>query len=773
MSTKQKRKLDTSHIEKLIQQIQRKFCSLASKNADSKTESKSSFQVSRPCDAAAVAIGKEIGYEFLRLKLVLTAKLDNKDDKKIDSMNQQLQDGVLDMLCLESLSPTVSHSFFQVLTESIRNGHIEKERNDVTALALDIAHIFDFLPTWLIHMEQLLEQSHKNRRPDVDFLSSSPIANAVSGCIRTYSVYFSEVMLMDYNKSETGVRKNTTINPNIQDLWQRLQSKSSRLLLMKELVNAALCYPPQRTLQESSFVLTPLSATTLLGNNINCAEKQKVWMYILQMVTPIWRDYQEGTNIQRGTTTEVGHVVLTIKDSMKWIKWLTMLLDIFMCTLNNTFHSYDNDIEEAAAALEFAEMCFLEILELAWLPVQHLVMLLSNDDINESKLNPEILNVRECIACWISQDVLKVQLPKLLTAYIYSGTASGVSQKSIIDAVTDLLHATEDAYGEADDNYLQSPAIISVDSVTTLRICSLIMASPSMENRLALLQLLRACIQFIDVRSLPVAAALIRGASVQFSHDDSCQLAAAAAQSDLEDKIIKPSGQILTGKISSSINLMDLLLNWKPNGSDVTSTGSVTYVVAAMESFSMTNFSPIQQSSALLYGICLLECSGDSLGDKIAFKFLHNLISEYPHLGVSLLTVISVRLNRASFELDGKSLLQNLEFICTSLVTDSQSAQEVWKLVGIEWMNPQYSPLAVRVALLRLFPKLVEGNKRLYRRVIDYLTACLAGQELGIRLAAAASISDLAQKDLIRGTCAHFYINLHSFCSDKAQTHCI
>lgn len=133
-----------------------------------------------------------------------------------------------------------------------------------------------------------------------------------------------------------------------------------------------------------------------------------------------------------------------------------------------------------------------------------------------------------------------------------------------------------------------------------------------------------------------------------------------------------------------------------------------------------------------------------------AFEFLNCLLSTYAQLGTTLLTVVMDRIQQASYSQDGKSLMRYMEFMCTSLVGNSHCAQEIWNTVGIEWLQHPHSPLTIRIALIRLFPAMVAGNKRLYRRVIEEVGVCLGSHEITIRLSAAATIADLAQQDDVR-----------------------
>jgi hypothetical protein len=173
---------------------------------------------------------------------------------------------------------------------------------------------------------------------------------------------------------------------------------------------------------------------------------------------------------------------------------------------------------------------------------------------------------------------------------------------------------------------------------------------------------------------------------------------------------------------------------------------SLMSLVTSIQTFTGANFSARQQLALMLFGVLLL----DEVDGKQGLRFLRLLLASYPHLAITLLPIVMERIHQASNEERGDVLMTYLEFMCESLSSDSHCAQEIWNLVGDEWMQPYTSPLTLRIALVRLFPQLVQGNKRLYRRVIEVIGVCLGGNEIGLRLAAAASIAEMAKEDNIR-----------------------
>ena len=113
-------------------------------------------------------------------------------------------------------------------------------------------------------------------------------------------------------------------------------------------------------------------------------------------------------------------------------------------------------------------------------------------------------------------------------------------------------------------------------------------------------------------------------------------------------------------------------------------------------------------------------------------------------------------------------ILYQLGFLCDALVQDPSCAQEVWNLVGVTMSAPD-SPTSVRSTAIRMFPKLVTSNKKLYRRVIDTLGRLVDSKEPEIRVAVVATINDLAREDRIRDV-ADVIGWLQSYLSDEESS---
>jgi hypothetical protein len=846
----QLKSFDTNQIDKLLQQIQRKF-GTSSSNSDvhvPKHHLQQALPLGCPCDVAIIGIGKELGSEFLELLLMFHKNETNEEEQRHKEINDNynttaflnvntsidnkkwiaVQEKVLECLCDECIPSSIPSSFFETLILFLKNNQskaeniiqIEKDRvvynGDYSSnLSIKSVHgCFYFVSNWLIHIDHvvLLTQNVKNDQPqtiDRERSSSSSTGNVLYCCIRLYAIYYSLVVCCATDSTHKTIL-NAGFAETIYQTLLRLESKSARLTLIMEIIDISLLSSPQdertinkNVLQTASYVLTSILSSVMISKTLQISngEKQKILSHINRQAWAIWRMYQSSCRDQRRQhiedETEMSSlsgahediVLSIIKDCMYWILWMNVSLDTF---LNHSMHGtsdvdkHNNDICEGITPLFIAQDWLSELVSLAWFPLEQAVDLISslaksNDNLAYVK-RTEAMNFLDIVSNWISKQVLRIHLPKIIVSSHLASSVVGMSQLPILlEAVIDLIGGIVDDL----DTTCFTKSLIELDSTTTLRICSTVMISPHERDRVLLMELVSICVRSSTANNNQldfISASMLRAISLQFFRDPACRNIANEIHIAVEDSLVNNeiwyesgNSSLVVQDKSLRVNIIDLMLgNWsvvlkedrESEDSLMDCLGisgmlKLTDVIANISSFINTRFSALQQAAALLYGIALLDVSGHSQGgldhgelkarkDR-AYNFLQKLVHKYPHLGIALLTVVSVRLNQASFEQDGSMLIRDLQFMCSSLVADSLSAQEVWALVGIQWMNPQYSPITLRIALIRLFPALVDGNKRMYRRIMDCLGHYLSGKELGTRLAAAATITDLAKKDHIRG----------------------
>ena len=157
--------------------------------------------------------------------------------------------------------------------------------------------------------------------------------------------------------------------------------------------------------------------------------------------------------------------------------------------------------------------------------------------------------------------------------------------------------------------------------------------------------------------------------------------------------------------------------------------------------------SPDEQACELLLASSLLNTNANISGTQ-SFSFLRRVIEQWAHLGVRALPLATASVQASAASGDSDRAISALQFLCSATAKDSICAQNVWSIVS-EFTAPT-SPSVVRAACIRLFVPLCKSNRKLYGRVRDTLGHAVASADTAIRIAAVATLCDLAKADLIR-----------------------
>ena len=352
--------------------------------------------------------------------------------------------------------------------------------------------------------------------------------------------------------------------------------------------------------------------------------------------------------------------------------------------------------------------------------------------------------------------------------------------------------------------------LIALDSAATLRLATIIMACPISEDKQELLAILVTSIH--PKLTSKVTTTILRGLASIYLRDEVCgptctelllqiqrnnvktkpggiTQSPPATEETAHKRIIPSSGGdgiiagsgLIHNKSGGGVSIhMTNIIQFLEDDSMVDLDNLTIFLSKPGNLFADTNFTAIKQIGCLLFGIGLLLLKEDEskssssskkdnklnidadssvvgvvddVGNSQVYAYLKTILSQYPHLGISLLPVMIDSINAASLIGDGSKTLSELEFLCEAVVQDTQCAREVWNLLGVELMKPTI-PVEIRSSLIRLFPKICSTNKRLYKRVIETLGNTLASNnnqpEDEIRLAVIATIADLAKEDRIR-----------------------
>lgn len=387
-------------------------------------------------------------------------------------------------------------------------------------------------------------------------------------------------------------------------------------------------------------------------------------------------------------------------DKELWLRFIIAAFDIYSLVSRNHRRA-------VLSNNEMAQDWFIDIIEL-------LTMMTSVHDKHTTEPKKHIQNLSRIV-------LLQRLLPRILQHY------SALESIPVLEAAGNLL--TTVSSNKNNNNNGSSSSTYDDDDddalIMVLRLSTQCLVTHDPRERMILLEILQECNTVFHRRLLRSVASIL-------IHDESCRDMALALQRSMTAKNIPP--------IPETLKMFSALFNL--NG---TISPSLVELIASTARLDGTQFSPRQQMAALLWGVTLLD---DKDRSHRALPFLRSLVMAYSHLSIPLLAIITERLQQVSIEGDGSAVMQYLEFLAETLVLNAHCAQEVWNLF-VQWLNA-HSPLTLRVALVRLFPKLISGNKRLYRRVVDALGICSGSNEVGIKLAAAATLADLAEQDLIR-----------------------
>lgn len=730
-----------------IQQIQRKFFS--------------SSPGSRPADAAAAAMGRSLAHEWIRDKLQQKQQQQQKQNQgrhgrhalkkqHAASTTSQDDDIVFDTLSNAQIHPSIPQAFFDSIIQEIQ----QHQSSSSLLLPLDCC-----LSQWVVRLEKKQQQLQQQRQDNHHH------AATLTACIRAYAAH---LVAVTANATRTDQISQDQVHRAIQDTLQRVTLPSSRQLLAQEIIQAAIGNhqrsPSVTTLslpQATRYILSPVLASTLLHNGTNNNNRDPhqhqtaafawwVWKSLHRLIWYRWSTTAITSIIITTTNIPTNHLysVLLQSEQQHWLSWTLTLLDLY------TTSASSNGTKSGSCSVD---VDLIEQMWFDWIEWATAAMVSDgNNNIGSSTISSSrSLPLQQKEQQWkirMLQQVLHWYLPRLLATTTTNFSWSNYS--TVVDAVTDLFSSC----ATQQQPHLSGPACLGW--VTQ------ILTTVSSQERLAVLHLLWQC-----CRTASTTAVVGISANLPMNHVTHSLLLTASSilphmDPDYPDVAVSllqslrspnPSTDAANHMPSSACR-NDLLELFGPCADQIDNEDKhlrLLQMVAGIRSFSGTKFSVRQQTAALLFGVVwMIDVEEDRrttalFTDDDGFNFLRTLLITYPHLAVSLLSVILEKIDNAGQNQDGAALMRYLEFLCGSLVANSHCAKEVWNLVGVQWMKP-HAPLTLRITLMRLFPKLVAGNKRMYRRVMDCVGICLAGQEVEMRLAAAATLADLAADDNIR-----------------------
>jgi hypothetical protein len=567
--------------------------------------------------------------------------------------------------------------------------------------------------------------------------------------------------------------------------YTKLQTQAARLAMLREFTTAAFSNQVENGGPSSDVVklmLTPLIACSVLATSTSSSSSSSSTDHIHNThasmaeatlcMEGIWREsyavvYEEvddtalrGENFDgNGTQKSSEDIEQVIRSSapssrfiyiVEIIRWLSEIFDMFLlsipCRQPNT----------KVPCKELAHRWLAMILDLGCNIVQPMSKSVIGDEepTGESHFGD---NTWQLLEDWFEN---------IVSGLLLRWFAILPSYRMSMEIIWPPLHALNDIFT------VRRPFRL----VTVFKLSTIALSHPIMEDVREILQLLARSIEYaVDVKTQdfphqklhPMHLTIVRGLCSIFLRNSIC---ARTTENILhllsQTKRLKPNS-IVKSTVRSGFGEKDHL----PAGSRA-STGVLQNVIELLEEEPSTAeslirfvsyegndlddtdpFSPIQQAGLLVLGLGLLDSKRHQ---RFAYSFLKKVVAVYPHLGVSLLPVMVDSINACAIRGDGEFMMEQIRFLCTELVRDSQCAHEVWNLLGVELMRDTI-PSIIRSSIIRVFPQICHSNKRLYKRVIESMGNSLSvstgeanNGNLEVQLAVAATTADLAREDCIR-----------------------
>eukprot|EP00980_Cylindrotheca_fusiformis_P029587 scaffold23542_cov147-Cylindrotheca_fusiformis.AAC.2 len=673
-----------------------------------------SFLMERPPDEAAFAMGNQLALLFQEV-LVSSSSSEEKST---------IQDQTL--LCLQSptMNPSVLQSFLSTMLLSSSD--------------------MGWLSSWILHADKTLAEEGNKKD------GSNKNWDALTAMMNCYARFVQRSLSSSSGGLLVGAAMDTT-TASIATLFRKLQSSSSQISMMREFTIAAFISNDDNNNDDMSQVrpmLSPLMAAVVLSVNQNNQQQQQ--QHSILFLEGIWREAWAAMSkiVDSGQPQEHAVDVLF---------WLTESLDLYLMGIQSCCCRWPDDHQ--IACKEIAHRWLIQILEMA----SYLVQECADSTQQQQKLSK-----------WLSNVVVAGTLIRLFSVV----PTFRISLKPLLIQIQFIIQHLRSSSSSLSSSS-KATSRFALDATQTHRLAVMLLCNPIREDVRELLQILTASIvvttttttTMLDDDNAAMVHSMLRGVGSMLGRSEFCAtscdqliqavMAAAAAVEQQQQQHHGPKhGGTRRSKNNkkSMQSVLELLLLEDSDTKEI-----VQFLASESATFSSQQLSVGQQMGALLLGIGLLDTNGiDANKTKNPVQeYFNNLLSHYPHLGVSLLPIIVESINTASFHGDGKKLLRQLNFLCGPIVMDAQCAREIWNLLGVELLQP-HIPATIRAAVIRLFPRICAANKRLYKRIIVALGNSLvaansaAGIEtidngdLEVRLAIAATIADLAREDRIR-----------------------
>ena len=749
-------------LEKLLQRYARQFIIVSSAGGGSNNNSNSNpgGGSSRPPDGAAAALGRALARQLL-------TQLAAAASSTSSSSSSPLTQAVWQRLCaIDSSSSSslpssssctaasIPHAFFQEITRSLLEPSEQppfaatlspellewgtRAESEASTAAL-LSRWFDWIPTWLLQTETAWiarrDSSHRST-PSSPSLNQryhqyhhhqqqQHLQTILQACIPACAAYFVRVACqtaatLPHQRSLARGNKQpppaTWLSHRavmvVGETYRRLQLESTQMELMRAILSVALVASPRNNRNQYSCNIVAVTADVLVP----------LLAYHLLTVTTTSEDTsQSRMHHNHGTLQKMA--LLSMLWQALWKSWTNLSKTearLLLEMLQNLLLLFLDRCQGATSNKHSSSFWDWQALTESWL------MEMASLAEALQQQYPDDINLLDQ---WF-QTMMTGILPRLCAdaSSLAQGSLSlSSSTIALLQSHQRVLHARGTAQ-----------FLLSTTGAWSMVLWTLTTSPPA--DRIALLE----CLAQGAVPHSATATHLFTALATMMAHEPDAHAAVTMWQRRLKAVASEPiclAPAVAATPSFHPYQLLDLLE--RP-----ADQRTLIDTLAESVNFGRTGTVPLssaQQMGALLFGIILWKEQHEH-----GLRFLSNLLEHYPHLGIALLPIVMDRINDASFSGNGKALLQSLDFLCGPIVRDPHCAQEIWSLVGVKMLHPNV-PLPVRVMMIRMFPQLCASNKRLYRRVMDAIGACMNNtREPQVRLVLAATMADLCQANHVQ-----------------------
>ncbi|GKY95699.1 hypothetical protein MPSEU_000530700 [Mayamaea pseudoterrestris] len=658
----------------------------------------------RPPDAATLSLGRA-------LALQLNASTEGQ-------LLKTLHSGNLPASVAHAMLMSVAHRLWQQHQFSTTN---QQPGGPSTSSLSD----YSWLAKWILQLEDTLVKRTTNTGESL----------SLDACVRAFGVY-SYLLRLQQSQAQNQQQSDDALDVTTfhqlhwistkMAVWKtilHLAIEDATLIMNPATPKASTQPPATRIIGVASPYLAVILYKSCLRDDSSTAanQTQQHQMAVHILLRYLWMAW-----------TSSPTCLAVIPDCVLLLQWMTKALQLYL-----DCHAHLRETRDMA--LDLAENWLSELAFLAQAAIARFqqegedereeLQFAQQELIHQQRLassSQNLIRLYQLLKPWMCI-ILHDILPQLLR--VPNNNALVANTSLLIPAIQGALQAMLENVNKS--HFL-------MDNATTLRLATSMLTLLSLETKISLLELLLHCAPTNETGRF----VLLNMATIVASQDDGSGSQPVELINALRKQTsgtLSPSNEPETSQYHTT-SLIDCL--------KIDAYAAIIDQLTYTADFENVRLSPTHQVAVMMFGLAIMTDGRHERLEK-GIKFLSSVLDHYPHIGISLLPIIIDRINTTAQKGSAKTLDLYLSFLCGPIVRDPLCGQEVFNMVGMK-MTEDSVPVTIKIFIIRKLSKLCESNKRLYRRIIDLLGALIANKQVEIRLAVAATLSDLARDDLIR-----------------------